>query len=359
VSGWRGLRGRRPLTLAAALLISGVLLAAPSTGHAQAPPPLTAAQVWPHASRSAIPAGLADGTAYEPILFLDAQTSVGTAPSRDGKSLRLLLRRSDGTMRQLRSAPASLDPSFSVATIAGSVLVWVAGTRRGQELWSAGLGAGAAPRRLTADLGDARFYQSQYDLVIADGRVHWVAAGVRDVTELRSVALAGGPVEVRVQPGVWALSAWPWIVDGVTAAAGASRLLNLTTGQVLIAPSSNRGVTACGPVWCQLVSLTKTGDSRIEVLHPDGSVRATAAEGTAETVIADPVVLDRFEVFSQQTGTSDLTGDVQLMAYDVRTRSLVEVSPDAFAVSYRAGVLWWSAGSQQSFVRHALDLRTV
>jgi hypothetical protein len=195
--------------------------------------------------------------------------------------------------------------------------------------------------------------------VIADGREHWVAAGRGEVTELRSVALAGGPVEVRDQPGTWALSAWPWIVDGVTAAGGATQLLNLTTGQTLKAPSSSRGVTACSPAWCQLVSLTKTGDSRIEVMHPDGSARRTAAEGTAATVISDPVVLDRFEVFSQQTGTSDLTGDIQLMAYDVRTRSLIEVSPDAFAVSYRAGVLWWSTGSQDSFVRHALDLRTV
>jgi hypothetical protein len=196
--------------------------------------------------------------------------------------------------------------------------------------------------------------------VIADGRVHWVAAaGQRDVTEVRSVPLTGGPVEIRQQPGVWALSAWPWIVDGVTAAGGSTHLLNLATGQTQQLPSSSRGVTACTPAWCQLVSLTKNGDSRIEVLRPDGSERRTAAEGTAATVIADPVVLDRFEVLSQQTGTSDLTGDIQLMAYDVRTRSLIEVSPDAFGVSFRAGVLWWSTGSQDSFVRHALDLRTV
>ncbi|MCU7724018.1 hypothetical protein ODJ79_09855 [Actinoplanes sp. KI2] len=358
MSGWRALRGRRPLSLAAALLISGALLAAPSKGQTQAPPPLTAAQAWPHAVRSTLPAALADGTAYEPVLFLDAQTSVGTAPSRDGKSVRLVLRRSDGTVRQLRSVAAKLGPSFSTAAVAGNLLVWVAGTTRSQELWSVDLRTGAAPRRLTADLGDARFYQSQDDLVIADGRVHWVAAGPGDFTELRSVALAGGPVEVRDQPGTWALSAWPWILDGVTAAGGTTQLLNLVTGQTLTAPSSSRGVTACSPAWCRLVSLTKNGDSRIEVMHPDGSARRTAAEGTAATVIADPVVLDRFEVLSQQTGTSDLTGDIQLLAYDVRTRTLIEVSPDAFAVSYRAGILWWSTGTQDSYVRHALDLRT-
>jgi hypothetical protein len=66
-------------------------------------------------------------------------------------------------------------------------------------------------------------------------------------------------------------------------------------------------------------------------------------------------------VVSQQTATSDMTGDIQLLVYDVKTRSTIEISPDAFDVSYQAGVLWWSSGIQQtqSFLRHALDLRTV
>jgi hypothetical protein len=76
-------------------------------------------------------------------------------------------------------------------------------------------------------------------------------------------------------------------------------------------------------------------------------------------VVADVAVLDRFEVLSQQTAVSDLTGHIQLLIYDVTARSTVEISPDAFDVSYRAGVLWWSTGTQQSFLRHAVDLRTV
>ena len=160
-------------------------------------------------------------------------------------------------------------------------------------------------------------------------------------------------------PGEWALSAWPWLVDGVTAARGATMLRNLTTGQEKRVPTSSRGVTACSPSWCRVVSLTGEGRSRVEVMRPDGSSRRTAAEGTVETVIVDVAVLDRFEVISQQTATSDLTGHLQLLAYDVTTRSTVEISPDAFDVSYRAGVLWWSTGTQQSFLRHAVDLRTV
>jgi hypothetical protein len=353
------LRGRPLWTLVAALSTSGVLLAVPSAGHAKAAPPLTAEQAWPQARRGSIPQNLADGTAYEPIVFLDAQTSVGAAPSRDGKTQRLLVRRADGTVRQLQTVASALDPSFPAAAVAGSTLVWVASTTRGEELFSTDLRNAAAPRRLTSDMGDARVYQSQYDLVVAEGQVHWVAPGPGNDTQLRSVALTGGPVAVRDQPGDWALSAWPWIVDGITAGSGATTLHNLTTGENRSVPTTSRGVTACSPAWCQLVSITKEGDSRIEVMHPDGSARRTAAYGEPTTVITDVAVLDRFEVFSQQTDTSALTGDVELLAYDVTTRSTVEISPEAFAVSYRAGVLWWSTGTQQSFLRHALDLRTV
>jgi hypothetical protein len=70
-------------------------------------------------------------------------------------------------------------------------------------------------------------------------------------------------------------------------------------------------------------------------------------------------VLDRFEVFSQITANSELTGHVDLLAYEIDTRSTVEISPDATDVTYRSGVLWWSTGSQDEFVRHSLDLRTV
>jgi hypothetical protein len=197
--------------------------------------------------------------------------------------------------------------------------------------------------------------------VIAEGRVHWVAAGPGNDTEVRSVAVGGGSVEVRDEPGDWALSAWPWLVDGITSGVGATMLRNITTDGTRPVPTSNAGVTACSPDWCQMVSPIRNGEARIEIMHPDGSDRRTAAEGATTTVIADVVVLDRFEVVAQQTATSGLTGGIQLLVYDVKARSTIEVSPDAFGVSYRTGVLWWSTGSQQSqsFLRHALDLRTV
>jgi hypothetical protein len=126
--------------------------------------------------------------------------------------------------------PLAANTSFESPTAAGDVLVWAENAGGGQQLWTVDLRAGRAAHLLTADAGDTRFYQSQYDLVIAQGRVHWVAAAPQSSTEVRSVALTGGPVEIN---------------------------------------------------------------------------------------------------------------------------------PDASSVAYRAGVLWWSTGSQDSFLRHAVDLRTV
>ena len=364
MSGWRlrsAISGRRSLALVTALVASGILLAAPAKGHTPPAPPLTAAQAWPRAHAASTPSDLPDGTPYQPAVFLTVGDSVGTAPTHDGKYLRVVERRSDGTVRQLRRLPVALGLTLPAVTVAGGLLIWVESTAHRLELWSLNLAGSHPPQRITADLGDARFYQSQYDLVVAEGRVHWVAAGPHNDTEVRSVALGGGSVDVRDEPGEWALSAWPWLVNGVTAGGGATTLRNIITGSAQAVPTSKHGVTACSPDWCQMVSFTKDGDAHIEVMHPDGGARRTAAVGATTTVIADVVVLDRFEVVSQQTATSDLTGDIQLLVYDVKTRSTIEISPDAFDVSYEAGVLWWSSGIQQtqSFLRHALDLRTV
>ncbi|WP_433366717.1 hypothetical protein ACQPZX_38275 [Actinoplanes sp. CA-142083] len=351
---------RRLASLGVALAAAGTMLFAPAAGRGAEAAPVNARVAWPGAQRGVMTAALGDGTLFEPAVFVDAKQAVGTALTADGKTMRLLLRRADGTARSLRTLPMSQNPSFESATIDGQTLVWAESTKAGEDLWTADLRDGRPPRRLTADLGDARFYQSQYDLVVAEGRVHWVAAGAGDTTEVRSVDLrGGGPVEVRQQPGTWALSAWPWLIDGLTAAAGTTRLRNLTTGETRAVPAHRRGVTACSPVWCQVVAFDKDGYPRIDLVRPDGEDRRKVADGTAATVIADPAVLDRFEIFSQQTGNSDLTGHVQLLAYKIDTRTVVEISPDATDVSYKNGVLWWSTGTQEDYVRHSLDLRSV
>ena len=56
---------------------------------------------------------------------------------------------------------------------------------------------------------------------------------------------------------------------------------------------------------------------------------------------------------------SELTGNSELIAVELATRRTVAVSPDAGAVSYRGGMLWWSTGNLDAIVWHALDLRTI
>jgi hypothetical protein len=358
LAGWGALRGRRPVSLLTALAASAALLIAPLGGHDKPAPLQTVEQVWPAAKHATLIATLPDGTAYQPLLFFTANDSVGTAPTRNGKSLRLIIRPADGRLRQLRELPISHDPSIPAITVAGGLLVWAESTTATQELWSADLRGGPA-RRLTANAGDARFYQSQYDLVVADGRVHWVAAGRGDATEVRSVALSGGPVDVRDEPGTWAFAAWPWLSDGVVNSAGTTVLRNVITGQDRPIPNTARGVTACSPTWCQVVLLTKKGTPEIDLMRPDGSAHRVIADGNPATVISDVAVLDRYEVISQLTPASELTGNIQLLLYEISTRRTAEVSADAFSVAYRAGILSWSTGTQQSFIRHALDLRSL
>ncbi|GGK74891.1 hypothetical protein [Mangrovihabitans endophyticus] len=350
---------RRWGSLGVALLAAAAMLAEPSAARRTPAPPVTARAAWPHAQRAALPATLADGAGYEPAVFLDASRSVGTALTTDGHAVRLVLRAGDGSVRVLRELPVRQGASFDAPTVAGQTLVWVETTRSDEQMWALDLSPGGVPRRVTGDLGDARFYQSQYDLVVAGGRVHWVAAGTGDTTEVRSVRLAGGQVDVRTQPGTWSLAAWPWLADGVTAAGGTTRLRNLSTGRDRVVARHGRGVIACSPLWCRVVSFNPDGDPQLELMRPGGADRRKIGTGTVSNVLTDTAVLDRFEVFSRLTGNSDLTGHFQLLVYEIATRTSIEISPDATDVSYRNGVLWWSTGNQDDFIRHTLDLRTV
>jgi hypothetical protein len=344
--------------LGVALAASGALIWAPSPAPPPPPPP-TAGQAWPDAQKGTLPADLPDGTAFDPGLFLDVRTSVGSAPTRDRRHRRLVIRGPGDALRELRRLPVSRNPSFLSLTVAGNDLVWVESTDAGQQLWTADLRTGRPARRLTADTGDARFYQTQYDLVISPGRVNWVAAAPGGGTEIRSVALTGGPVEKRAVPGSWALTAWPWMVDGLTDIAGAGRLRNLVTGEERPLPRTRLSETACTPVWCQAVSLDDDGYPRIEVVRADGTQRRLVARKTARTVITDVAVLGRFEVFAQVTPASELSGRDELLVYDIETNRTVQISREAGDVRYRNGVLMWSTGNAQSFLRHVLDLRSV
>jgi hypothetical protein len=344
--------------LGVAVTAAAALLFAPPAPPPPLPPP-TVAQAWPGAQKGTQSARLPDGTAYEPGLFLDIRTSVGSAPSPDGKFMRLVIRGPGEAVRELRRLPSTHNPSFVSPAVSGDVLAWVENTEQGQQLWVTDLRTGRPARFLTADTGDSRFYQTQYDLVIAQGRVHWVAAAPERGTEIRSVALTGGSVAIRTVQENWALTEWPWMVDGLADVSGAGRLRNLVTGEERALPSTRLSTAACTSLWCRVVSLDDDGYPKIEVVRTDGKQRHLVARKTARTVIADVAVLGRFEVYSRITPASELTGRDELLIYDIETNRSIVVSPEAGDVWCRNGLLWWSTGGPQSFLRHVLDLRSV
>jgi hypothetical protein len=372
--GGRGLRARlrrRPdrhaVALVAALGVAGVLLVSPP---GEAPPPATpvpAALAWPQARTGAVPTTLPDGSAYEPAAFLDAATSVGTAAGGGAAGggdgvLRLVVRRADGSLRVLRSLPESQAPFFGDVAVQGDVLAWSEGTGGGAlELWTANLRDGAPARRVTADAGDLLSRGSEHDLTIKDGRLHWAASDPRgaDAVQLRSVALAGGPVATRTLAGTWQLSAWPWLVNGATTTLGATALRDSVTGrEVRVARAQGLATTSCGPTWCEDVSQERDGGTRVELRRPDGSDRVRVPADAVTPAIGDVAPLDRFEVLSQAGPTTDVTGTGPLLVFELDTRRTVQLSADAGTVAYRHGVLWWLNGNG-STVWHSVDLRTV
>ncbi|MFG1608117.1 hypothetical protein [Actinoplanes sp. NPDC049265] len=351
----RTLAGLVPALLAGALLL---FYGPPAWTEKHQPVRTTAEQAWPGAARADLPGFVSDGPLFQPLLFLDVHTAVGTAPTPDGSALRLLIRDPDGTLRQLRRLPAASGPRFEPVTTDGAEIFWAETTdQRHEEIWAAPL-RGGQPRRLTGDTGAALFYGNQYDLVVAAGRLYWTAGADAERTEIRSVALTGGPVRVRVQPGRWALSAWPWLTDDAGRLTGATRLFNLVTGRETAVAATATETLSCGPTWCRAMVLSSAGLERIDLLHPDGTGRRRIAGGDARVAVTDVALLDRFEILSEGGPGSDLTGTAALLAYDLSTGDTVTLAAAAGAAFTHNGILWWSTGPDDKTVWHSVDLRT-
>src|SRR6266540_1790937 len=94
---------RVPWAVLVALVAAGAVLAlSPVVRRPDAPAGRPApAEAWPHAQQATFRGTVPDGPAYQPVYFLDARTSVGTAPTPDGRRTRLLVRNGDGSIRTL------------------------------------------------------------------------------------------------------------------------------------------------------------------------------------------------------------------------------------------------------------------
>ncbi|MFC6015170.1 hypothetical protein ACFP2T_03040 [Plantactinospora solaniradicis] len=340
----------------------------PATGRqpAVASELTTIAQAWPDAERTDLPVGLADGSAYTPMLFFDLRESLGTAPSPDGTRLRLVLRSVDGAVRELRRLPVDRAPQYSGLTRSGDDIAWAESTedRQGRartEMWTVNLRSGQPARRLTTDTGEVIFFNSAYDMVLDRGRLRWasVAPGEETATEIRSVALRGGPVEVRTEPGAWAMSALPWLVSAGSGESGPVQLRNLDARTVVDVGASESELITCSPAWCRVLAMSGSGPSRIELMRPDGTDRRQVADGTASASVIDVGALDRFEVLSLADAERAAAGTQRLLLHDLRERRTVVVAEGVGMVLCRDGVLWWSTGETETTGWQAVDLRSL
>jgi hypothetical protein len=361
------------ISLTVALVAAGVFLAgspprqSTSASAADAPSVPAVAQVWPKARPSDAPGLLADGTAYTPLLYLDPQTSVGFAPTPDRTAVRVLTRTDAGQPRELHRAAATRNPQFAGLVATGDDVVWAESTadnagRAETRVWKADWRAGAPAVPLTADTGDAIFFNSQYDLVVADGRVYWAAAArnAQVITEVRSVALTGGAVQVRNVPGAYSLSAWPWLVSAGSGQAGPVNLYDLTGNRTVPVPAAPTELLTCTPVWCRVLVISGSGGpARVDLMRIDGSARRRMAGAQASAATADVALLDRFEILTQNSSTGSAASSQQLMLYDAASDRTVLVSQGVGQVSARGGILHWSTGDNETLVWHALDLRAL
>ncbi|GAA0817596.1 hypothetical protein [Spirilliplanes yamanashiensis] len=354
---------RATVALAVALTAAVALIVLAPTGD-RAPAartgPVSAAEQWPGATRADIPGSVPDGPSYQPVWFLSATDSIGTAPTPDASALRLLRRAADGTVTELHRVPLSGNPTYggftaSADTFAFSVSVADGGT----TLYALPL-AGGAVRRLTGDTGDIVFFNSQYDMVIAEGRLHWVAvaAGDEPATELRSVALTGGAVRTTVQRGAWARAAWPYLVSASNQL-GPVQVRNLATNRVTEVATGGTELATCSSAWCRVLVLAGDAPARTDLMRPDGTDRRRVIGGDGNAATVDVAILDRFEIVSAAGSDNGTTSSQQLFVHDLTTKETVQVATGVGVVICRGGILWWSTGDVDDTVWHTLDLRTV
>jgi hypothetical protein len=353
--------------LGVALAASAVLILTSTAQRSPAGAEATLARAWPDAKPADIAAFMPDGPAYSPLYFFDTTTSVGTAPSQDGRHIRLLVRAGDGAPRELRRLPYQDSPQFGGFAVAGDTLAWAESTagadgRGVTRMWAAEWRSGAAPRALASDTGDVAFFNSEYDMVIAADRLHWVAVAPRadPATEVRSVPLAGGPVSKRELVGAWALTGWPWVASAGTGQAGPTQLHNLESKEEITVAAPPTELVTCGNEWCRVLVLAGDGGpSRTDLIRPDGSDRRRMAGATTTAAVIDVAVLGRFEVLTRAGNEGSPTSSQELLLYDVKQKRTVVVATGVGMVLCRGGFLWWSTGDNEALTWHALDLRNL
>jgi hypothetical protein len=310
--------------------------------------------------------GYADGAwSYQPLAFADAHTSIGASLSPDSGGTRLIVVTDGTTTRVLRALGQRLAPQFLGLRIAGDTVVWLEQTagsygHSDAVLWAGDWRTGTV-RELTRDIGEFTFYNAQDDLVVRDGRVYWTASGTgaTPTTQIRSVALTGGPVEVRTVDGSWQQIGGTWLTTAVTGGAVRAEILDWASGRRRAVPDPPGALVSCTQVWCHAVVLGTDAATRIDVFDMNGNHHATAASGPVTAVLNDVALLDRWEIYGRSTsGDPDLT-TLQVLLYDIATGRLTLVADAADQITGRDGYLWWSSGGGDYVTWHMLDLHAL
>ena len=358
------------VALVLAVVAGGFLLflprSTPAKNTAQPEPqsaPLTLAEAWPNAKVVSYPDRLADGTQLSPRLHIDADTIVGTAPTPDTSAIRLIIRTPAGES-EVHRLSKDVYPEFAGFTISGDTLVWAETTyppnvEPQTQIWRTTWRDGSQPTLVTSDTGKAVFFQTQYDIVIVDGAISWVAAEFTNVagTQVRSVPLAGGPVTIRREFGTYALSSWPWLVTPYGGRSDPARLLNLTTSQQIMVPHTPGELTRCSPAWCRIGIVGSNVLVRIDLMRPDGTARRRIAGGDTSPILNDVALLDRFEVLIADSDPARATAGQRLDLYDISTGKTVTVANGVATAMAHDGLLWWSTGDEAALTWQVLDLR--
>ncbi len=351
----------------------------PAAGLSSAPTgPPTVATVWPKARPFPIPATFPDGATFTPSAVLDRSTAIGLLASADGTHGDLALVPATGASlgssaangtdgaapRILQDQSVADGGSFDGITATADQVFWMhtvsdADGHAKVSLWSASRAGGPA-RQLTGDVGAPIFFGSGYDVQVVGDQLRWAATptGRSDATELRSIPLAGGPVTVRVVPGSWAPSAWPWLVTA-PGATNQVRLHNVDTGvETTVRAPAHKQVT-CSPSWCRLIPDNAAGPTETDLIRPDGSQQRVIGGASDAAIASDVALRDRFEVLMAMVSTSGQVTVSRLSLFDITTGRAIQVEGAATNAGARGDFVWWSTGDNETLAWHALDLRTL
>ncbi len=326
--------------------------------------PARLSNVWPSARTFTIDASLPGGVGFEPMVVVDATTTVGVATSADHSIARLVVRIRDAPLRVLQVVRSSDVMTVAAVVVEGDQVFWLesgpdAEGRGTTSVWRSGLRDGRT-RLLNTAVSDLAYFDSQYDLELVDGRLYWAAYVSHGRGEIWSISIDGGSLTVRSFGRLYGLTTWPWITSSAgDGNAGDVDMINLRTGEHRTVKGTADQYLNCTPAWCRVTTLVNQNtDIQVTLEHPDGTHVVGFAHHSLSPVNTDVALLDRFEVVESAAGSNPVDQTQLIWLHDLTNGRDVLLDQSATGqIGSRNGFLWWSTGDNEATVWHVLDLR--